>query len=171
MTCTHVLGLIDAGSFADYSRAHLDAAWEHARQCATCGPALRAATALTAELGSLPQPSPPPDLTAAILARVARIEAATPAPAAMMEARAPSVARDWSSWATALGGVATGLAIVWSTLRGDGAPIDNALPGVHGITAGLVAMPSTTTGALVLAAGLVLYTAGLFAPLGDRSRP
>ena len=82
MTCTHVLGLIDAGPFADYPRAHLDAAWEHARQCATCGPALQAAAALTADLPALPQPAPPPDLAAAVLARIARIDRANPVPAA-----------------------------------------------------------------------------------------
>jgi hypothetical protein len=38
MTCAHVLGLIDAAPVADYPRAHLDAAWQHARECATCGP-------------------------------------------------------------------------------------------------------------------------------------
>jgi hypothetical protein len=37
------------------------------------------------------------------------------------------------------------------------------------MTAGLVEMPSTTMEALVLGARLVLYVAGLFAPLGGRS--
>jgi hypothetical protein len=41
----------------------------------------------------------------------------------------------------------------------------------RGIPAGLIAMPSTTMGTLVLAAGLVLYVAGLFGPLGDRNQP
>ena len=59
MTCAHVLGLIDSSPFGDYPRAHLDAAWRHARQCATCGPALAAATALTADLTALLQPAPP----------------------------------------------------------------------------------------------------------------
>ena len=47
---------------------------EHARQCATCGPALEAAAALTADLAALPQPAPPPDLAAVVLARIAQIE-------------------------------------------------------------------------------------------------
>lgn len=59
MTCSQVLGLIDAGPFADYPPAHVDAAWQHARHCPTCGPALKTATALTAELGALPEPTPP----------------------------------------------------------------------------------------------------------------
>ena len=50
MTCAHVLDLIDASPLADYPSARLDAAWQHARHCATCGPALDAATALAGDL-------------------------------------------------------------------------------------------------------------------------
>jgi hypothetical protein len=38
------------------------------------------------------------------------------------------------------------------------------------MTTGVGAISSRPTEALVLAAGLVLYVAGLFAPLGGRSR-
>jgi len=68
MTCAHVLGLIDAGPFADYPRAHLESAWRHARQCATCGPAMEAATSLTMDLSNLPQGAGSSELTTAILA-------------------------------------------------------------------------------------------------------
>lgn len=171
MTCAHVLGLIDAGPFADYPRAHLDAAWQHARHCATCGPALEAATALTTDLAALPQPAPSPDLAAAALARIARMEQAHPAPvaAATSPTRVPSKTSDWSAWATALGGLAVGLVMVVSIGPGQRL-IDVALPRVGGMTAGLVAMPSITSETLVLAAGLVLYAAGLFSPLSGRSR-
>jgi len=171
MTCAHVLGLIDAGPFADYSSAHLDAAWQHARQCATCGPALEAATALTTDLAGLPQPAAPSNLTAAVLARIAQIDGRHPAPvtAEMPETRALSSPRDWSAWATAPGGLAAGLMIALSMASGDGA-LGNIAPGVGAMTAGLLEMPSTTTWALVLAAGLALYVAGLFAPLRARGR-
>ncbi len=173
MTCAHDLGLIDAGPFADYPRAHLDEAWQHARQCATCGPALEAATALTMDLAGLPEPAPPAELAGTVLARIARIEPAqfAPAAAAMPETRAPSSTRDWSPWATTLGGLAAGLAIVLSMPPGEGAPIDIMSPRVGGMTTRLVAMPLTTTWALVLAASLGLYVAGLFAPLGGKRRP
>lgn len=169
MTCTHVLGLIDAGPFADYPPAHLDTAWQHARQCATCGPALEAVTALTADLAALPEPAPPPHLTATVLARIAQIDQAhsAPAAAAMPETRARST-REWPAWAGALGGLAAGLAIVLSMPPGDWSHIPIASPRVGGVTAGLVAMPSTSAEALALAAGLALYAAGLFAPLGGR---
>jgi len=166
MTCRHVLGLIDAGPFADYPRAHLDAAWQHARQCATCGPALGAAAALTADLSALPQPAPPPDLTAAVLARVAQIAPTT----ARAAAARPAVTRDWSAWATAVGGVTAGFAIVWALPPGHWVSINIAPLSVGSMTTGLVTMPPTTTGALVLATGLALYVAGLFAPLSRRRR-
>jgi hypothetical protein len=192
MTCAHVLGLIDAGPFADYPRAHLDVAWQHARRCATCGPALEAATALTTNLAGLPQPPAPPELTAAVLARIAQIERPHFAPAAEMaetragfkteggirlqpdlagfetSRRALSGARDWPAWAAAPGGLAAGFVIALSMASGDGALIDISSSGVGGMTAGLFAMLSTTTWMLVLAASLALYAAGLFAPLGAK---
>ena len=167
MTCAHVLGLVDAGPFADYPRAHLEAAWQHARQCARCGPALEAAAALTMALPALPQPSTPPDLKAVVLARIARIEH-TAADATAPVTAARSGAPSWSAWATVLGGLAAGLAIVGSMPPGGGIPIDFVAPRVGGMTAGLVPMPGTATGALVLAASLLLYAAGLFAPVGER---
>ena len=138
MTCAHVLGLVDAGPFAAYPQAHLDAAWEHARQCPTCGPALRASVRLTIDLAALPQPVPPPDLAAAVIARIARLEEEPPVRARV---------RDWSPLITVLGGLAAGVAIALSTQPG--------------------AAPHAWTP--VLAAGLGLYAAGLFAPL--RGRP
>ena len=74
MTCAHVLGLIDAGPFADYPPAHLESAWQHARQCATCGPAMEAATSLTIDLAALPQVAASPELTTTIPARIARTD-------------------------------------------------------------------------------------------------
>ena len=74
MTCAHVLGLIDAGDFADYPREHLEEAWRHARQCATCGPALEMASRFTSGLAALPQPAPPRELLAGVLADIERIE-------------------------------------------------------------------------------------------------
>ena len=170
MTCAHVLGLIDAGPFADYPRAHLDAAWQHARQCPTCGPALRAATALTSDLAALPEPVPPPDLAAAVLARIAQVERPAPAVAPMTESTARLSARDWSSaWATALGSLAAGLATVLSMRPGSAGPTGLAWLEMGQMMGGLKAVPATSTWALVLAAGLAVYVAGLFAPLGGRS--
>ncbi len=173
MTCPHVLGLIDAGPFADYPRAHVAAAWQHARQCPTCGPALEAASRLTADLQALAQPAPPPELASVVLARIARIDQDLAAPAAARpEARARASIGDWSVQAAALGGLAAAVAIVMSMPPGGGLPAYIASPAVGGLTSGLVAMPSSGTYALILATGLMLYVAGLFAPLGGgRGRP
>jgi hypothetical protein len=168
MTCRHVLGLIDASPFADYPRAHLDAAWQHARHCPTCGPALETATALTAGLAALPHPAPARDLTASVLARIAEIEPARTAHAAatIPEATVPSMTRTWPAWATALGGIGAGVAIVlWTPLSGV-APMDIAWLRPRGMTPNLVATPA----ALILAGGLALYVVGLFAPLDRRRR-
>ena len=169
MTCAHVLGLIDAGPFADYPRAHLESAWQHGRQCTTCGPAMEAATSLTMDLAALPQVAASPELTAAILARIARAEQRQPAPvsATMPAIRPRFITRDWSAWATTLAGLAVGLVTILSVAHGGGVAMNIVSPRVGGMTGLLVAMPSTTTDALVLVSGLVLYAAGLFAPLRE----
>lgn len=166
MTCAHVLGLIDAGPLADYPRAHLEMAWRHARGCPTCGPALGAATALTAGLHTLPRPAAPPDLEAIVMARIARVERdRQPAEAAAANASAGGRWMSWPVWTTALGGVAAGVSIV-TTMR----PMDLASPKVGGIAASLVAVPHIGASVLILTAGLVLYVAGLFGSIRDQGR-
>jgi hypothetical protein len=166
MTCAHVLGLIDAGPLADYPRAHLEMAWRHARECATCAPALQAAAALTAGLETLPRPAAPLDLEAIVMARIARVERdRQPAAAAAASATSGGHWMSWPIWTTVLGGVAAAVSIV-TTMR----PIDLASPKVGGIAASLVAMPPIGTSALILTAGLVLYVAGLFGSIQDRGR-
>ncbi len=171
MTCRHVLGLIDAAPFADYPRAHLDAAWRHARQCPTCGPALEAGTTLTADLAALPYPAPPPDLAAAVLARIAQSEPTVPArgTAAVEAITSPSVPAVWPAWATAFGGLAAAITAVVSTPLGRGAAIDVPWLRPPALSAGLVPLPSITVTALMLACGLAIYVVGLFTPF-DRSR-
>ena len=154
MTCTHVLGLIDAGPFADYPRAHLEAAWRHARQCPTCGPALETATRLTADLHALADPAPPPDLARVVLARIAQVDEEHAVPVGLAPAGNRLSVGDWSVWASA-GGSLTAFAIAGS------------MPAA-GVMRILIESPATQ--ALVLGAGLILYVAGLFAPLGRKNR-
>lgn len=171
MTCAHVLGLIDAGPFVNYPPADLDSAWQHARQCASCGSALEAATSLTMDLAALPQVTPPPELTKAILARTARMEQGQLAPVAatMPAITSRSIARDLWALAATLTGLVVGLVTILS-MPGGGAAIKVVSLRVGGMTGPLVAMPSTTTDVVVLVGGLVLYVAGLFAPLRRHSR-
>ena len=164
MTCAHVLGLIDVGPFADYPAEHLDAAWTHARGCATCGPALTAAAALATDLASLPQPDPPAHLAASVMARIARLEPPhTAAAPASVQSDAPVLLR-WQDRAAALAGVAAGGVVVLSIAVSPGTAVDLTSPRIGGLT-GLLTANATSTGGTAVAVGLVLYLVGLFAPL------
>jgi hypothetical protein len=153
MTCKHVLDLIDAGPFADYPKAHLDAAWQHARQCRTCGPALEVATEFTAGVASLPELSPPPNLSAVVLARIDELDERRSA------VTAPSPTRERPTWVTAVAGLTAAFLIVLSTWSTEAARF-----GIRGITTS-AGLPSTTAGTLGLLAGLALYVAALLAPV------
>ena len=164
MTCAHVLGLIDAGPFADYPAEHLDAAWTHARGCATCGPALNAAAALATDLASLPQLEPPAHLAASVLARIARLDPphTAPATARTVQPDAP-VLLGWQDRAAALAGVVAGGAVVLSMALNPATALDLTSPRIGGFT-GLLAT-ATDTGWIAVAVSLVLYLLALFAPL------
>jgi hypothetical protein len=82
------------------------------------------------------------------------------------DASKSSSTRDSSAWA-ALGGVAGGVAIILSMTLAGGDAGDIASHTFGGMS--VVAMPSTTRGAVVLVAGLLLYVTGLFAPLRGSS--
>ena len=147
MTCAHVLGLIDAGPFADYPRAHLEAAWQHARQCASCGASLEAAGAMTSRLAAMAHPAPPPELAAGVMARIARIDERVPAEEQPARGRTAVALLDWPAWGTVCAAAAAAAVIA-----------DSQAPGIVGV-------PS-----LVLAAALGVYAAALFAPAQQNRR-
>jgi hypothetical protein len=155
MTCTHALDFIDAGPFIDVSPAHRDAVQRHARECAACARAMQAAEHLAADLRALAQPAPPPDLTAAVLAAIARIEPGHEAPAS---------ARERTLGVTSLVALGSGLAILLAT-----AITSISGSGPH-LVGGAGAVPTTAAAALALTAGLVLYVGGLFGPVVGRLR-
>ena len=162
MNCSHVIGLIDASSFADYPRDHRDAARHHALSCPTCGPALLASEAIDAGLAALPQPAAPLDLAAGVLARIARVDELPTA-----SVRAASVARSSSfRWYPALATVGAGTALAIGALASGASPIDLQSLGLARTSMGLVVMPVTIAGAIALGGGLALYALGLFLPLG-----
>ena len=166
MTCGHVLGLIDAGPFADYPSAHLAAAWEHARHCATCGPALQAGTAMTAQLSALPQPVPPSGLAESVMARIARIPetVASDAPTPLRETASARPHDPWA-WAPAASVLSAALAIVLLFQSGEAARDGLWSARTPSLTAGMLAMPELTSGTLALVVCLLVYAAALFAPL------
>jgi len=159
MTCPHVLGLIDAGSFADYPQAHLDAARAHAQGCPTCGPALEAATVMTAELRALPGPGAPVELASIVMAQIAQL----PGPASA-EAAAAVRRPDWTQALTMVGGLVAGLALILTMPAGAEVLGDFVTPR---FTAGapLATVPSSVPAALAIGAGLLVYVAGLFGPV------
>ena len=157
MTCAHVLGLIDAGPFADYPQEHLDAARAHAQGCPTCGPALEAATVMTAELRALPGPDAPGDLASIVMAQIAQL----PEPGSAVAAAA--VRRpDWAQALTVIGGLVAGLALILTMPTGAEALGDFVTPRFGGA---LATVPSSGPAALAIGAGLLLYVRGLFEPV------
>jgi hypothetical protein len=168
MMCAHVLGLIDAGPFAEYPPEHLDAAREHARECPTCGPALAVATSLQAELATLPEPEAPADLANIVMARIAQLpESDAAAATGKQPAASPVRRRDWTPMVTAIGGLVAGLAMILtmpSGVEGLGGFVTPRLSG-----GALATMPATVPAALTIGAGLVVYVVGLFAPVRVKS--
>jgi hypothetical protein len=88
------------------------------------------------DLEDLPRPEPPPDLAAVVLARIARIDETAPAPSTTP---APSA---WPVWVTACGALAAAFAFVSAPAPG-----------------------ADWTWPVVLVVSLVIYVAGLFAPV------
>src|SRR5262245_45074741 len=147
MTCTHALDLIDAGPLVDVSAAQRDALHRHTRECAACARAMQTAEIVAADLRALAQPAPPPELSASILAAIARVE---PAREAVPGARERTVG------VTSLAALAAGLAMLLAT-----AMAGMAGSGIH-LLGGGGALPTTGAAALALGAGLLLYVGGLF---------
>ena len=162
MNCAHVLGLIDAGPFADYPPAHRDAARRHAIGCPTCGPALLASETIDMGLAAMPQPAAPRDLAAGVMARIARMdERATESVSARDVARSASL-RSYPAFAA----VSAGTALAIGVLSSGG--IDLQSFAFARTSMGLVMMPATIAGAMGLAGSLGLYALGLFLPLAVR---
>ena len=164
MNCAHVLALIDAGPFADYPRAHRDAARQHAISCPTCGPALIASETIDMGLAALPQPPAPRDLAAGVMARIARLDEPSTAFVNSRGVARPSSLR----WYPALAAVSAGTALAIGVLSSGASPIDPQSLGFARTSMGLVVMPATIAGAMGLAGSLGLYALGLFLPLAVR---
>jgi hypothetical protein len=175
MTCLHVLGLIDAGPFVDFSRAQMEAALAHARECQTCRLALEASEALAGDLAALPQPAAPPGLAGSILAGIEAVDRARAAAGgedqrARRPHRLPGLS-DWSAWSTALGGSVAGLILVTSMPRVHEVLVTWVPTADNAMMTGWLEEPPGFAGGVVLAAGLLLFVVGLLASIGDRNRP
>ena len=121
---------------------------------------------LTPVLSRLPEPMPPSTLTTTVMARIER-EAEQEADAKV--AVPVSRAREWQPWLWTFAGIALVLMVFVKGWLSSG-----SLPSLVSPRIGLnhaALMPVGTGVSLLLALGLIVYLAGLFAPLrrGDRN--
>ena len=130
-------------------------------------------TSLESDLKQLPEPAVPEGLAAGVTARIARIdldpgEARTPR-AGRAQMTAAEARRDRLAWAAALVGLAVSLgAQVYRVAVGE-VTLGTSLQTIGGI-AGLVEMLPASPAVGVLAIGLLMYLAGLFAPMRSTGR-
>lgn len=135
-------------------------------------------TQLESDLARLPEPPPPAGLAEAVMARVARVDAAR-ADRVRIEAAGEAARERWrrpegagvedavrgrGRLAAALG-ASGAAAYVYGLASGAWAFDPLASPMGEGITT-LVSTPASVSAALGLTAALLLYLAGLLAPLG-----
>jgi len=126
--------------------------------------------ALESDLKRLPEPAFPEGLTEAITARIARLDeeraddAVEPPRLAVAEPR-----RDRLAWAMALLGLTVGLGAQAYRLAVGEASLDLVSPRMISGIEGAVEMLPASPAVAVLALGLFLYLAGLFAPLRSSS--
>ena len=117
--------------------------------------------ALESGLKRLPEPEVPEGLTAGITARIALLDE---------EHRVPDAEAGRDRWALALVGVTVGLSAQAYRLAVGEATFHLTTPRLGGGMDGIVEMLPTTPAVAVLAAGLLLYLAGLFAPFHGTSQ-
>ena len=164
MTCAHVLGLIDAGPFVLSRAMELEAAWRHAEGCPSCRHARAIIGTLEAGLSAWPSTELPRDLAPGVMAGIEALDRRR------AEARALEDAREhqWSPVAIATGALAAGVAV--SSIA-DGQSSSLAVTERLGhIATNALASPANVGGLLAMFASLLLYAAGLFAPLrSDRA--
>jgi hypothetical protein len=172
MTCAHVLGLIDAGPFVLSRATELEAAWRHAEGCPTCRHARAVIGTLEAGLSAWPSTELSRDLAPGVMAGIEALDRRR-AEARTLEDAGESRAREhqWSPIAIATGALAAGVAV---SSIGEGQSSSLAVTERLGhIATNALASPANFGGLLAMFAGLLLYAAGLFAPLksGRASHP
>lgn len=164
MTSKHIHTLIGALPLAEYTPYELAVAERAARDCVECRQGLADAKWLDSELSRQAEPAPPAGLAAAIVARTARLDEEVPSVSGdLLRDPAARVRSDRPWWAAALVGGGAGLGVqVFGLLSGE-MPLDLTSPRIGGGIEMLVPSPSV----VVLAAGLLLYLAGIFGPIDD----
>ena len=122
---------------------------------------------VTTAMRALPCPAPPSDLTAPVMARIARFDehAAAVRNTADGQVQSSEKASDWQAW-IALGGMAAGVAIATPAYLASADVTSFARGGLTG----LAAAPDTLIAAVSLAAAFGICLVSLFLPLRNDRR-
>ena len=169
MTCQEIYERIWTEALRECSPAVRDAIDSHASQCPRCRSALRIVEDMTVALSRLEEPEPERELSAAIMARVARLPSARASSASPEESRATSSAV--MSWVWILAGVAILAAERTTAMTVTAWPWSLTTPRLA--DAGFGPLTGSGGSALWLAAGLLMFFMGLlrgqYRTLGGRS--
>lgn len=164
MNCNEALALIEALPLAALTPAQRTAIERHTRDCTACLSALASAQRLDQQLRDMPEPATPVDLEAAIMLRVAQIDAArAPVPRTTELIAVAHKQIERRIRLATHGGAALALtAQMYALFTGEAAiSFTGSLlrSGMHG----LVALPPAQPSTLFLATGVLVYLAGMFA--------
>jgi len=169
MTCQEIYERIWTDALRECSPAVRNAIDGHAIQCPRCRSALRIVEDMTLALNRLEEPEPERELSAAIMARVARLPARESSRAATEGSRA--ISSGVTSWVWILAGVAIVAAERTTAMTVSAWPWSLTTPRLEG--AGFGPLTGSVGSALWLAAGLLMFLMGLLRrqprTLGGRS--
>ena len=165
MTCQESYERIWTDALRECSPAVRKEIDSHARQCPRCRSALRIVEDMTLALNRLEEPEPERELSAAIMARVARL------PAARESEGSRAISSGVTSWVWILAGVAIVAAERTTAMTVSAWPWSLTTPRLEG--AGFGPLTGSGGSALWLAAGLLISLMGLLRrqhrTLGGRS--
>lgn len=163
MNCSEARAMIEALPLTEYDPAQRAAIERHTRGCAACQRALASARRLDSQLHELTGPTPSTDLETAIMQRIAQIDATR----AMVPHKATTAIVSQNRidrrvrMATG-GGAALALTTQMYPLLSGEATVSLAGSLLKGGMQGLIALPPVQPSTLFLAAGVLVYVAGLF---------
>ncbi|PKM16133.1 MAG: hypothetical protein CVV12_05125 [Gammaproteobacteria bacterium HGW-Gammaproteobacteria-2] len=174
MNCNQALALIEALPLAALTPAQRAAIERHARDCNACRSALADAQQFDTQLHNMPEPAAPAGLEAAIMQRVAQIDAArAPVPRTTTAIAVSQNQIEQRIRMATRGGAVLALSSQMYALFAGEATISFAGSLIRGGMQGLIALPPAQPSTLFLAAGVVVYLAGMFASvdkIGTRLR-
>jgi hypothetical protein len=162
MTCQEIYERIWTDSLRECSPACRKAIDSHASHCVRCRSSLRIVEDMTLALNHLEEPEPPRELSATIMARVARLPSVRASSAGAEEFRATS--SGVISWVWIVAGVAIVAAERITAMTVSAWPWGLMTPRLG--SPGFATLMGSGGSALWLAAGLLMFVMGLL-----RSRP